>query len=345
MPAQEKLNRDDQLVAYIVGLGITIVIIAFILMALGTVDSKDALNFGVVPGLVLILIGIVVWLFQVQPWKKFDDLTTPAFTGHHDHDAEHDDKHSEVEVEVEAEAEVEVEEPAAAEPEPEPVVEPEPEPVVEPEAEPEPVVEAELVKAEVVEEESEPEPEPEPVAEAAAEVVEEAPAADDLTLIEGIGPKSADALAAAGITTFAQVGEMAPADLEKTIKDQDVRLVGSAETWPEQARVAAGGDMTALEDLQQRIKGVTEPAEDDLTLIEGIGPKSADALKAAGVKTFAQVAKTSPEELEKMIKDQKVRLVGSTETWPQQAELAAAGKLSELETFQNRIKGGILQDE
>jgi predicted flap endonuclease-1-like 5' DNA nuclease len=168
-------------------------------------------------------------------------------------------------------------------------------------------------------------------------------APDDLTLIEGIGPKSAEALQAAGITTFAQVAKLSPVELEKIIKDQKVRLVGTAEHWPHQAEIAATGDLTALEEYQRRVKG--ETVADDLTLIEGIGPKSAEALQAAGITTFAQVAKLSPAELEKAIKDRKVRLVGSTETWPMQAELAAKGDLSGLEALKARIKGGVLTDK
>jgi predicted flap endonuclease-1-like 5' DNA nuclease len=196
----------------------------------------------------------------------------------------------------------------------------------------------------------------EAAAPAAAEPIEAAPPveaaapapktaqADDLTAIEGIGPKSAEALSAAGITTFAQVAKLSPAELEKIIKDQKVRLVSSAEHWPRQAEIAATGDLTALEDYRRRLKG--ETVADELTLIEGIGPKSAEALKAAGITTFAQVAKLSPAELEKAIKDQKVRLVGSTETWPMQAELAAKGDLSALEALQARIKsGGVLEDK
>jgi predicted flap endonuclease-1-like 5' DNA nuclease len=167
--------------------------------------------------------------------------------------------------------------------------------------------------------------------------------ADDLTLIEGIGPKSAEALKAAGITTFAQMAKLSPAELEKAVKDRKVRLVGDAEHWPRQAELAASGDLTALEEYQTRLKGQT--VEDDLTLIEGIGPKSAEALKAAGIMTFAQMAKLSPEELGKAVKDRKVRLVGSTETWPMQAELAAKGDLTALEALQARIKGGVLTDK
>jgi predicted flap endonuclease-1-like 5' DNA nuclease len=188
-----------------------------------------------------------------------------------------------------------------------------------------------------------------PVAEAApqaaqaeAPVAPPAPAAtpDDLTLIEGIGPKVASALRAAGITTFAQIAAMTPEQLEQIVREQGVRLVGSTATWPEQARLAAAGDLTALQSQQARIKGGGTEVEDDLTLIEGIGPKSAAALREAGITTFAQVAAMTPEQLEQIVRERGVRLVGSTASWPEQARLAAAGDLSGLEALQAKLRGG-----
>lgn len=98
------------------------------------------------------------------------------------------------------------------------------------------------------------EPAPAP-AEEAAPAVGAAAAPDDLTLIEGIGPKSAAALNQAGITTFAQVAAMTAEQLEQTIKGRGVRLVGSAASWPQQAALAATGDFAALAELQAKLKG------------------------------------------------------------------------------------------
>lgn len=98
------------------------------------------------------------------------------------------------------------------------------------------------------------EPAPAP-AEEAAPAVGAAAAPDDLTLIEGIGPKSAAALNQAGITTFAQVAAMTAEHLEQTIKGRGVRLVGSAASWPQQAALAATGDFAALAELQAKLKG------------------------------------------------------------------------------------------
>lgn len=158
-------------------------------------------------------------------------------------------------------------EPVAAAPEPEPapaeavVVEPELEPepapveavVVEPEPEPEPVP----AEAVVVEPELEPEPEPvpaaaeEPAPEPESEPVPAVP--DDLTKIEGIGPKMDAALKAAGITTFAQLSQTSEADLHAAIEAAGMRFAPSAGTWADQAAFAARGDWAGLAAFQSTL--------------------------------------------------------------------------------------------
>lgn len=58
----------------------------------------------------------------------------------------------------------------------------------------------------------------------------------DLTKIAGIGPKMAMALAASGITTFAQLADTSVEDIRKAIAAAGMRLAPSVPTWPEQAR-------------------------------------------------------------------------------------------------------------
>ncbi len=89
---------------------------------------------------------------------------------------------------------------------------------------------------------------------------------------------------------------------------------------------------------------VTEP--DDLREIEGIGPKAAEALNMSGITTFAQIAAMSPEDLERIVKEeQKVRIVGSTSVWVRQAILAAAGNEAALDDLKVLIKNGVLYDD
>ena len=78
---------------------------------------------------------------------------------------------------------------------------------------------------------------------------------------------------------------------------------------------------------------------DDLKKIEGIGPRSAQALEAAGISTFAKLAKVKPEKIQQTLKDAGVR-IGFPETWPEQAAFAAKGDWDGLAQFQDTLQGG-----
>lgn len=77
---------------------------------------------------------------------------------------------------------------------------------------------------------------------------------DDLKLIEGIGPKISSLLNAAGIMTFAQLANTSVADLQAILDQAGLRL-GDPATWPEQAALAAKGDLAGLQTLQGELKG------------------------------------------------------------------------------------------
>lgn len=77
--------------------------------------------------------------------------------------------------------------------------------------------------------------------------------ADDLKKIEGIGPKIADTLAEAGITTFAQLAKADAANIAEIIAD--VRGNHSTDTWPAQAQLAADGKWDELKKWQDELNG------------------------------------------------------------------------------------------
>lgn len=52
-----------------------------------------------------------------------------------------------------------------------------------------------------------------------------------------------------------------------------------------------------LEDIVEDVEEAVEDLADDLTVIKGIGPKKAEQLQAAGIRTFAALARISPQEL------------------------------------------------
>ncbi len=81
---------------------------------------------------------------------------------------------------------------------------------------------------------------------------------------------------------------------------------------------------------------------DDLKKIEGVGPKAAEAMVAAGLDTFAKVAKAKPEAIATILSEASSNLAHLvTDTWPKQAKLAADGKWDELKELQDKLDGGI----
>ncbi len=80
---------------------------------------------------------------------------------------------------------------------------------------------------------------------------------------------------------------------------------------------------------------------DDLKIIEGIGPKAAEVLVAAGIDTFAKLAKAKVEKINEILDgaEAKVQHLDPT-TWGQQAQLAADGKMDELKKLQDELNGG-----
>jgi ribosomal protein L30 len=76
---------------------------------------------------------------------------------------------------------------------------------------------------------------------------------DDLERIEGIGPVIAGLLRDAGITTFAQLAETDVASLEAMLRDAKLNLA-VADTWPEQAALAAAGNWEEFTRLTDQLK-------------------------------------------------------------------------------------------
>jgi hypothetical protein len=82
--------------------------------------------------------------------------------------------------------------------------------------------------------------------------------ADDLKIIEGVGPKIASVLNEAGITTFAHMALKSAGDLRKILDDAGIGAIADPTTWPEQAALAAEGKMDALKELQDKLQGGRE---------------------------------------------------------------------------------------
>jgi predicted flap endonuclease-1-like 5' DNA nuclease len=145
---------------------------------------------------------------------------------------------------------------------------------------------------------------------------------DDLTELEGIGPTYAAKLRESGITTFAALATTDESTLAGIIGAPAWRRVNYAD-WIAQAQLAAVGDKIALQNLQDHLYARTG---DNLSLISGLGNRSAEALQAAGITTYAALAATASQDLETIIRDAGIRGHFDYEAWISEAGLRAAGR-------------------
>lgn len=113
-----------------------------------------------------------------------------------------------------------------------------------------------------------------------------------------------------------------------------------AEGKADETSVAANITKSASRKVAQQEKtGAATPGKpDDLVRIDGIGPKVAAALIAAGVDSFQKLANTSEDRTLEILRDAKVRVVGNYSSWAQQAAYAARGDWEGLDTFNRERK-------
>jgi hypothetical protein len=79
--------------------------------------------------------------------------------------------------------------------------------------------------------------------------------------------------------------------------------------------------------------------EDDLAVLEGIGPKVAGVLREAGIATFAALADADPAKVTEVLKAAGLQMMDPA-GWIDQAKLAAKGDADGLKKLQDELKGG-----
>jgi predicted flap endonuclease-1-like 5' DNA nuclease len=107
------------------------------------------------------------------------------------------------------------------------------------------------------------------------------------------------------------------------------------------AEVPSGIDEPVAEEPEPELDSPT-PMPDDLTRIEGIGPKISSVMQAAGITTFTQLASSEVNQIGQILEDADPRLrrLADPTTWPEQAHLAAAGDWEGLTALQSKLRGG-----
>ena len=139
---------------------------------------------------------------------------------------------------------------------------------------------------------------------------------------EVTGEKNTGELPKAIVVKAKKVDEKTAPKKEKKTEDKEV--VTEETEAPKKAEVKETAEKTS--------------GSDDLTKVEGIGPKIASTLVEAGVDTFAKLADTTSDKIQEIITD--VRGSHVSDTWPKQAGMAAAGSWDELKAWQDEMDGG-----
>lgn len=104
------------------------------------------------------------------------------------------------------------------------------------------------------------------------------------------------------------------------------------------AKLEKGLEESAQEAASQKLR--IRSMQDDLSVIDGIGPKVSSVLRTAGITSFSKLAEREPEEIQGILVAENPRLTRLTDpsTWHEQARMAADGDWEGLKALQDSIK-------
>ena len=108
------------------------------------------------------------------------------------------------------------------------------------------------------------------------------------------------------------------------------------------AKLSAGEKPAAAKPARVKSQGkAAGEAPDDLTRIEGIGPKIAEILQAGGIGSFQELASAKVERLKELLDAAGSNFATHDPgTWPEQAGLAAKGDWEGLDKLKAALDGG-----
>ncbi len=104
---------------------------------------------------------------------------------------------------------------------------------------------------------------------------------------------------------------------------------------------AAAPAAKAAAGRSKKVMGKNKAGEDDLEIVEGIGPKIAGLLRAGGITTFAQLTAAPVDKIKEILHHAGGNFAShDPTTWGEQAKLADAGSWDALKTLQDALNGG-----
>lgn len=147
---------------------------------------------------------------------------------------------------------------------------------------------------------------------------------------------------AATKTVAAEEPKVEKVEKKEEVKEEVIEAKAEvvAET-PKEEKVEVIAEAPKVEKAP-KAKKAAKTETDDLTKIEGIGPKAAEAIAKAGFETYAKLAKAKADKIKEILTEASSRMAHLDPTsWPKQAKMAADGKWDELKEWQDNVKGGV----
>ncbi|MEO0041010.1 MAG: hypothetical protein RL329_458 [Bacteroidota bacterium] len=125
----------------------------------------------------------------------------------------------------------------------------------------------------------------------------------------------------------------APVKLISRDMKEEVPVVSAADMLPLAGNIAPAVEASA--------PAIVPIGGDNLKIVEGIGPKIEQLLKNAGIRSWAELAHTKPEEIKAILSKAGSQYNSHNPgTWPKQADMAAKGQWDALEIWQKELMGG-----
>jgi predicted flap endonuclease-1-like 5' DNA nuclease len=120
------------------------------------------------------------------------------------------------------------------------------------------------------------------------------------------------------------------------------RAKAPATTVVESAPRAMAAAIGAVDFAKARAAGFAVTSEENLEIIEGIGPQIAGLMRAAGITTFAKLAATPVTRLQEILTNAGPRFkLAEPGTWPEQSRLAADNRWADLKALQDTLDVGV----
>jgi predicted flap endonuclease-1-like 5' DNA nuclease len=124
------------------------------------------------------------------------------------------------------------------------------------------------------------------------------------------------------------------AEVEAAESDVVAEAEAVARKAAEAEAAAKAADVTPADEAAAAAK------PDDLQRIEGIGPKIASALVAAGYPTYASIAASNEEELRQAVAGQGIKFAPAAASWADQAQYLVDSDTKGLDEYQDYLVGG-----